>query len=67
MPMPIQLYAGIFHPAMMGNRNAALGMNRNVAVKGLVALVNAIVAKNTAHEPRPPQTTISQWKKTSRK
>jgi len=45
---------------MMGSRNAALGINRNVVVRGLVALVNAIVLKNTAHDPRPPHRTISQ-------
>jgi hypothetical protein len=51
---------------MIGNRNAALGMNKKVVVNGLVALVKAIVAQNTAHDPKPPQSTINQWKKTSR-
>jgi len=67
MPIPIQLYAGIFQPAIMGNKKAALATNKKFVVSGLVALVSAMVHQKTAQEPRPPQTTISQWKKTSRK
>ena len=65
--IPTQAKLGIFHPAMIGSKNAALGTNKNVVVRGLVALVNAIVPQNTAQEPSPPHKTISQWKKKSRK
>jgi len=64
---PIQLYAGILKPAMIGNRNAALGINKNDVVRGLVALVSANVLQKTAQLPTPPHNTINQWKKTSRK
>jgi len=67
MPIPIHENAGILNPAIIGNKKAFRGMNKNVVVSGLVARVRAIVPQNTAHEPHPPQRTISQWKKTSRK
>ena len=53
--------------AIIGKKKAARGTKRKVVVNGLVALVSAIVLKNTAQLPRPPQSTMSQWKKTSKK
>jgi hypothetical protein len=66
-PMPIQLCNGILKLDIIGVRNAAQGMNKNVVVNGLVALVSAIVEKKTAQLPIPPHKTIKQGKKTSPK
>ena len=65
MPIPIHAKLGILKACIMGNKKAALGTNRNVAVSGLVALVKAIVLQNTAHDPVHPHKTISQWKNMS--
>ena len=55
------------NPAIIGNKNAALGTNKKLVVSGLVDLVRAIVLQNTAQLPSPPHKTINQWKNTSKK
>jgi hypothetical protein len=45
---------------MMGNKNAALGTNKNAVVNGLVALVKDIVAQKTAQDPTPVHNTMPQ-------
>lgn len=63
---PTQLCAGILNFANTGRIKAARAVNTKDVVTGLVALVNTKVPKKTAQDPRPPQVTMSQWKKTSK-
>jgi hypothetical protein len=64
---PVQEWLGILNKLSMTSWKALLGTATNVAVSGLVALINSRVDAKTAKLPRAPHQIISQKKGTSRK